>query len=392
MASLWWKRGVPYLRPRGGKPMCLRGLSDDDARRMLAEYQHREATARRHDVLGLAPGLLPLDEVIRRWLADRAERRGVDTVRRYRSHAAQVTRLGLGALRVADVTSADVRRYLATRARESSRQNADKDRGMLRQVWRWARRQVPPLVGESNPVEAVDPFGDAQTPRAPCTAELHTECLAALRETATGAARADLRYVAALAADVVAVIWWTGWRIGETCRLRVGDVDLEGRTVVMRSARNKGGEVLWPLPDEVMPLVAARCAGRPKDAPLFAPYPRAVRSATRTRKPAATALVTLTKFRQRWTAPPERRHLRAAFFHALRHAYATDLGAAGVGTVTSRHLTRHRSLSQLARYSHAQLEAMRAGQEQLAASRLERSRRRPPPSAPPARRGRRRRP
>lgn len=51
--------------------MCLRGLSDDDARRMLAEYQHREATARRHDVLGLAPGLLPLDEVIRRWLADR---------------------------------------------------------------------------------------------------------------------------------------------------------------------------------------------------------------------------------------------------------------------------------------------------------------------------------
>lgn len=362
------------MRPRGGKPITLGPISEDEARRYLEAQERRE----RRDPRGAAqqpPGFLPLATVVARWLADCRARLRAKTVKRYETHAAAFAAGGLPVdTRIGMISSADVQAFRdARRAAGLSALTVNHDLTALGQVWAWARKQVPPLVEHD-----VDPVGgvgrlDVESPEpAHCTPELHAAVTTALRAEVRFCERADSAWIRALAADVIDMCWWTGWRLGEVTRITAGDVDRARWTVPIRSARNKGRAVNWPLPAEVVPVLKRRLRRLKPEHHVFG------------LAGGADAYVALNIFRTRWLKIPTNEKFRATFFHSLRHGYTTGLEKVEGRASVRQALTRHRSPSMLLHYSHADQDALRAAQEALARSRQE--------SLRPSRRGPRGRP
>lgn len=383
MASIWKKRGSWYLRPKRAPgsispPVvtCLGPISDDQALDMKAQVERRERAARAPSAL---PGLLSLGDVIDSWLDDRRLYTAASTIRYcYKTHTDHFRRLLPVSERVAGITSDDVRRYIGARLAEgTSKQTCDKERTSLSQIFKWAMRQDPPLA-ERNPVLSVPRFNAPQKRRDRCSYALFREVVSALRKDAAareGKGRRSESWIRTLAADVIEAFWWTGWRLGEGTRLTVGDVDADAWTVPIRSARNKGPADKFPIPPEVVTIMKRRIRVI------------AARSPAGSGKPDPTAHIfgledgreaykALSLFRKRWCKTKGHESHRTAFFHALRHAFTSDLEAADVHPLTMQGLTRHRTAEMLDWYSHRGLVTLRAAQARLSQSRRRQSKRR----------------
>lgn len=356
MASLWKKRDSWYLRPRAGKARALGPIPESAARAVLAEQNAREARGRIDRVV---PGLTTMADALGDWWKEKIARRPLSE-RYYALHLKHIRALFPVHLPLVDVRAEDVSEYMNARvagkgrardakgaaARKCSRRTADKERGTLAIFFNWCCRR---RLLTWNPAAAVEPFGDPAADRGEARPDLVATVVAAIRSEAatTTGVRAHVRE---LVADLIEVFYWTGWRLGEGCRLRVEDIDQTAWTCPIRSAPTKGPSKAFPIPPEVQEIFKRRCAGKKSREHVF----------SRTR--GENAYASVSQFRRRWCIDhPEH---RPAFFHSLRHSYASDATRSS-DAITAKKLTRHRSLEMLDHYSHRELSELREGQARL---------------------------
>jgi integrase len=354
MASLWKKRDSWYLRPKAGKPQCLGAIPEAAARAALAEVRAREARQR---VDRVVPGLTVMNDALTDWWAEKRARRPLSEGY-YGLHLRHIREHFPVNLPLVDVRAEHVSEYMNARvaeskagkrgaaARKCSRLTADKERGTLAIFFNWCCKR---RLLTWNPAAAVDPFGDQSAEREAAPADLVAEVVAAIRGEAK--AKAGIRtHVRELVADLIEVFYWTGWRLGEGCRLLVGEIDQRAWTCPIKSAHNKGPSRAFPIPPEVQAIFKRNCKGKESSDHVF----------SRTR--GENAYASVSQFRRRWCKRfPEH---RPAFFHSLRHAYASDATRSS-DTITAKKLTRHRTIEMLDHYSHRELSELREGQARL---------------------------
>jgi integrase/recombinase XerD len=132
-----------------------------------------------------------------------------------------------------------------------------------------------------------------------------------------------------------ALLAWLGLRRNELLHLRVGDVSLSDKLLVVRDTKDKEDRTL-PLPDALLPALKQACAGR-----------------------AAGCCVVAGDEGGYWTHKcfygAFRRHCAAAGLvgitpHTLRHTLATHLSQRGVPVRVIQQLLGHRRLETTARY------------------------------------------
>ena len=144
--------------------------------------------------------------------------------------------------------------------------------------------------------------------------------------------------------DVFRFLLYSGSRIGEACALRWENVDLENGTVTIPMPKVRRPKLI-PLSDELRAVLEARPRGTPAGF-VFTPPSR-----------------------QPWT-PKTLSHLfyaRAKLAgirsslspHSLRHTFASWAVAAGEDLVNVRDALGHSNITQTAKYSHLNLDALR---------------------------------
>jgi integrase/recombinase XerC len=274
------------------------------------------------------------EALLQGWLRSLSARRGrgVKTVEAYRRdvagylgflsrHRAEPVSLGL----LGSVGQSDLRAYLAQgRGRGLSARSLSRALSAIRGFHRWLAEQegveAPAVLAQRNP---------RSLPRLPRPVEIE-----AARDLIRGAAEADPRpWVGARDAAVLTLLWGCGLRIAEALSLKGRDAPLPA---ALRVCGKGGRERLVPV------LPAARAAveryrslmpfSDGPDAPLFrgirggALGPRAVQAAMASARMALGLPATATP-------------------HALRHAFATHLLAAGGDLRAIQTLLGHQSLS-----------------------------------------------
>lgn len=368
MAHLYWRGKVAWIKYYAARKPVYKSLgpiSPAEATRIKEEVERGIATRK---VARLVPGLLTVEEVLRRFLADKREHTEKATSDTYDKHARAIRASFPCNRKIGDIDPEDVREYLRGRRKTVGPRTVNHERTTLSILWKWAMREE--LV-ERNPVAATKPYPIRAAPPHAATAELVAGYVAALRAEASGYALPDA-WTAELTADVLEVLWWTGWRMGETCALRVADVDTKAWTCPLRSAWNKGNREAVLIPPEVQPIIASRieiakARKKPSDFVFGAflggnPY-----------RP-------IYAFRNAWIKAEGHSAHRAANFHALRHGYATDLKRAGVDPHTRQILTRHATAGMLGHYTHDDPASLRAAHSLL--GEVRRQPPRPPPAGP----------
>lgn len=316
----------------------------------------REAEAARRALersLDEGPTALPatttLGDAIDDFLADKLAKRERVTWQHYRKHANRFAELLPVAAPLDSITTAHLERYLAERAKAVSKTTANKELTTLRVLWTWLLKRG---LATRNPAAAVEPFSARKVPRPRCSAEAYLAHVAALRADAAARAREDERFPRLLYADVLEAIWWSGARIGEVCALEPGDVDLQARSLTLRSARNKGPRVL-PIAGPVEAIYRRHMArGRRY---VFATLD------------GGHALNALTLLRRGWLKEhPEDKPVAP---HALRHAFSDRARVAGVDLMLrSKGLLGHSTVQTTRIYSHEELPELRAAMEQIEAA------------------------
>jgi integrase len=161
-----------------------------------------------------------------------------------------------------------------------------------------------------------------------------------------GAVRAD---GALTASDLTLTLLATGWRLGETRRLRWSDVDLANGFVTLRAEETKSGRrAVLPIPLQVQAILKFRNAKRRASAIyVFEQRGQPIRSAKAllARTEAATGI--------------------RATHHDLRRTFASMADAMGVGDYTIKRLVNHATDSRdvTAGYVSADAEDLRKAQQ-----------------------------
>lgn len=365
MASLyprgntWWitwrPRGERRQRRSTGLPLEDR-IGAEEALSRVAEIERRHAR--------VAPGLMPLGRLIDDWLAAKKLEVEAKTHTGYRTHVAHFRRL-LPVGRPADALRGEhVRTYLQARRDEGAHPHTcNHERTTLAAIYNWAAANE---ITERNPVRSTRPMPLPRDGprREPCPPELRLAVVNELREWAE--AGGPSAHNAALVADLVEVLYWSGWRIGEACDLRAADVSLEGRSCPLKSAPHKGRRASWPVADEAWPIVEARTRVALEREEAKAETGRWVFALA----DGSHALNGVRLFVQR----VQRRlpAFRAFGFHRLRHSFTTDSELAGQAAAN---LSRHSSERARELYLHVPDAAIREAQRRLARFRLRAARR-----------------
>jgi len=137
---------------------------------------------------------------------------------------------------------------------------------------------------------------------------------------------------------LVKVFIMTGLRRAEMCSLDVGDVNLEGRAISVRSGKGERDRTVV-IPKNVIPELTALTEGRDIDAPLF------IGKGGERLTPAAINYVFLRKVSKAMN--------RRVTPHMCRHAYATYLVSKGTPLHQVQELLGHESLATTQLYLHA---------------------------------------
>jgi integrase len=272
------------------------------ARRQLAEWE--AAAGRGATVPG---GRMTVDEWAKQWLASRVHKRShADDVSRYNAHV----REPLGALRLRDVTAAQIERLVSAVVTEKGRTPATATRvlALLRTMFKAATIKGHLAV---SPFAALDRGALPQEKRGARKIEwFRADEVGRLLAAVDGSDRILL----ALAA-------MTGMRLGECCGLRWSDVDLStGQIDVRRSWEHdvtKGGrDRVVPMPPALRAMLAAwRDQQRPGPDDFVTPNP--VSGKMRWSGKAMSAW-----FRATCKAAGVR--IGGRHFHSLRHSFAAE--------------------------------------------------------------------
>jgi integrase len=355
MASIYWRGRMAWIKWYEHGEMQRKSLgpiSAAEAEHARIEFERRFARDHGSSRRLVFPGSAIFAEVVARFVEDKSARRERATEQYYRKHVGNLKRHGFPtAARIGQITPDEIARYLEARRRDTSPRTANKERVTLSTIFAWAERRG---FVDRNPVRAVEPFAVRPEPPGACPESVFRDLVRVLRAEARAArtGRRPLREAAIreLVADLVEVCWHLGLRMGEACAIRREDVDARAArwAVTIRSAPNKGPAVL-PIPPAARAIFTRHLARNCEF--VFA-------------NPAGgPAYGSVYHF---WTRHVHRHPEHApAHFHALRHAYASRLEAAGIDLRTSQSLMRHATLRMTGHYSHRDLAALRAAQSRL---------------------------
>lgn len=363
MASLYQRNGIWKLSYKDAMTGVWRHRSLGKGA-TAAEAEEALLEARKLERRGLSAetGSLTFREVLARFLKDKASRKRDWTVKTYRKHGRHFEKLFPIDLAIRELRPFHFGAYLDARLKAGiAPQTVNKERTTLATIWNWAQKQEL-AEKDRNPVQAVDPFEEED--REPKVAEENLYFELVLNLQAEGSMREHRRekWARQLVADMVQVMWWTGLRAGECCKLLLEDVDLVRRTFTIRSARNKGGRATHPIPEEVFEIFDRRTRQRPvvKDVEVRSPF----------LFPSSTGAYAYRPVYTFWTRWVERfPQYKAVRFHSLRHAYTTDLKRSGVDFQDRLKLERHKTVDMQKHYTHIDLGEMRAAQGRLSAVR-----------------------
>ncbi len=350
----WYKRGGVYYLDwyedgeRNRYP--CEAVSDEEAEAQRVALEERLGRGQRVKIAGSPT----LRDLLAKFLDDKRAKRERGTHDTYEKHARRfMAHLPMG-LRACDITADHIDAYMAKRLKDPGRPGrkvgkitVNKERVTLSTLFRWALRR---RYVERNPVEAVDPFSVRHEEKQPCPPEVYRAFIDAVRrDVADEAIRADFREARERMADIAEVLWETGLRAGEACRLRPEDVDAKAWTMRVRSAPNKGPATL-PVPRAVRAIFKRRLRlGRPF-----------VFGLAEGQNPYRALYVVWDNWQR---LHPEH---RAAHFHALRHGFSTRCEAAGLDPRVTQALMRHATLKMTGRYSHRGLDVLRDALDVLA--------------------------
>jgi integrase len=358
------RRSFGRVAPRMGRPPAGT-VSEAAAREQLAAMR-----AELERELGLdldqrsARETVTFGDLALAWFEDSGRDRGREwspaTRRDYRSALGLTKGEGhimpaLGHLLVGELTANRARAWWRTLNKLSAR-NANKQLTIVRRVFAWATEDgrwgklEDPTVGIAKHAET----SAATTGEAPLFFELaEVEAIAQAAEELHEAERRNpVRrghdHVSRHDAAIFTVIAQTGLRRGELVTLRVGDVDLPGRVLTVRTAVSAGEE-------------KAPKGGRVRRVPLTDPAIEVLEPLVEGRDAAAYVFSTLKGGRLDPDAL-SRRFLRArdraGFVHTgltvhdLRHSTASLLARAGYAQTEIQDILGHAKLETTARYMH----------------------------------------
>jgi site-specific recombinase XerD len=278
---------------------------------------------------------------------ERQVRASPATVRAYESDLRQlVTFLGARGLCRAwhQLTADHVRAHLGALAKQVSKASLARKLSSLRSFTRYLKQRG---VRADDPCAAlIGPKRGKRLPRALSIDE--TEALAKLPRVtvATSSARNDQQKVTLSRRDhaIIELLYGSGLRVAELCGLRLGDIDLEQRTVRVTGKRRKTRIV--PLGEYAEKALREYLAERA----------------------ASNDFVFLNRFGGRLTERSVARNLdrdsqragigRRVSPHALRHSFATHLLAGGANLRGIQELLGHASLQTTEKYTEVALERL----------------------------------
>lgn len=258
-----------------------------------------------------------------------------DTIRAYLKDIKDFASV-VGDLDVSTVERDHLRAYMRHMKEKQGRARAT----IQRRIWgfgtffRWAKYEK--LRSDSSPTEGVVLPKKKQTER-PYLTEAQLRTFAETPTTGNHAARdrAAWRMLAFL-----------GLRRGEIIGLRVEDIHLDQRLIILRDTKD-GNDARVDIPDAIVPDLQAAIAGRKEGYVCAAPEGGAWHGMDFT-----------TAFRK---------HLKACKLdklgftaHSLRHTFAMMLVKAGVHITDVKNLMRHKDIKTTMRYIHHDPEGLKA--------------------------------
>ena len=242
----------------------------------------------------------------------------------------------------ADIKPADIRGFLGNCHRLGlSKTTRQRRMASLRSWFRFLERQG---VVKNNPASLVStPKIGQRLPRAPSE-----EDTALLLETTTHKKQPDPDWVLLRDRAILELLYGSGLRISELCKLNLGDVNLIENEARVLGKGNK--ERVVPLGTTSIQALKEYRQSITKifgpgniDTPLFI----GVQQAENRHRLNPRQIQRLVRSRRRWLGLPEK-----ITPHALRHAFATHLLQAGADMRAIQEMLGHSSLSTTQRYTH----------------------------------------
>ena len=233
------------------------------------------------------------------------------TVCDYRAQAKRTVRPGLGNLKIADVTRADVERAVAKRAPVQRNRTLAFISRVFTVFEQWEYRPQ-----HTNPARLVE--RTREQPRDRVLAPSEVEAIARALDACDDP----------FAAGALRFLMLTGWRNGEALAMRWEDVDFETGEIALAST--KTGRAVRTVDKIALQAIA--------DLPRF------------NRVPGVFAGLTYATLRRRWQDIAEAAGVPDVRLHDIRRTVATSAASAGMSAFLLRDLMGHKTLAMANRY------------------------------------------
>lgn len=244
-----WRRtnGQIYIVFKPGPHAPYQRISTGTDKLAAAEALLR-AFKEKHHRSGRAPRRLTLGLVAKDWLAEREAPRlelSAPTLREYRVTVRRLAESSINRVPIADVVPADLRDFLSRFERQGASSSLIR-RTILhfRMLFRWALRQD--LI-RFNPAEALEVPPKLEAVRPAISADQIQQARSVIGAELEQASTESERRRAQDLADLTEVLWLSGLRLQQLCRVTWDEIDLERATWTIRAKKNKGGVRLRPI-------------------------------------------------------------------------------------------------------------------------------------------------